>query len=513
MEPSSVLAQRRRKTLSPYAPVAWSTELKFFGLQHKYPSLIQSLEDGFHLGVPKILHTYTPSNHKSVNILHDVYRSILDNKFAAGRYIGPFTRCQLETELGPFQTSPLSLVPKASKPGKYRAVHDFSYPHTPHTEAAPINAHIDSNEFPCTWGTFSTVALLIARLPPGSQASVRDVAEAYRTIPAHPNQWPGMVIRLQGEDQFVVNVCNNFGLASAGGAYGLVADAGADIFRGHGIGPLAKWVDDHIFFRVPCEDLAGYNARRAEWREEIKAQGGRRQEGGRVWYGGKELPSGQPEEFDEDCATPLQDLANQSPRPAKDQSFAYADEDIDKISQRLGIRWEHSKTVPFGSEVPYLGFRWDLHSRTVHLREEKKTKYLAAIAEWEQRKKHNLLDVQKLYGKLLHAALVIPAGRAHLTNLEAMLAVCSSGPFIPRSPPRDTSDDLEWWKAKLRKPTISKAISEPQSPTDYEAYSDASSGFGIAITIGPRWRAWRLAAGWKSQGRDIQWAEAVGCSG
>jgi hypothetical protein len=32
---------------------------------------------------------------------------------------------------------------------------------------------------------------------------------------------------------------------------------------------------------------------------------------------------------------------------------------------------------------------------------------------------------------------------------------------------------------------------------------------GIAITIGPRWRAWRLAPGWNSQGRDIQWAEAV----
>ena len=32
----------------------------------------------------------------------------------------------------------------------------------------------------------------------------------------------------------------------------------------------------------------------------------------------------------------------------------------------------------------------------------------------------------------------------------------------------------------------------------------------MAITVGPRWWAWQLAAGWKSQGRDIQWAEAVG---
>ena len=371
--------------------------------------------------------------------------------------------------------------------GKFRAVHDFSHPHTPLAETMSINTHINSNDFPCTWGTFSTVALLISRLPPGSQASVRDVAEAYRTIPAHPNQWPGLVIRLQSEDQFAVNVCNNFGLASAGGVYGMVADAGADIFRGYGIGPLAKWVDDHIFFRIPRSSLDGYNAKCAEWRREIKAQGGRRQEGGRVWYGGKELPSGHPEEFNEECSMPLQDWANASSRAAEDQPFAYADEDINQISERLGIRWEPSKTIPFGPEVPYLGFHWDLRNRVVHLCEEKKAKYLATIAEWEQRKKHNLLEVQKLYGKLLHAALVIPAGWAHLTSLETMLAICNNNPFIPRTPPRDTPSDLEWWKARLRKPTVSKAIFEPQLLVDYQAYSDTSSGFGIAITVGSRW--------------------------
>jgi hypothetical protein len=74
------------------------------------------------------------------------------------------------------------------------------------------------------------VALIIAHLPPGSQASVRDIAEAYRMIPAAPSQWSGLVIHLQAEDQFTVNVCNNFGLTSAGGVYGMVADAGVDIF-------------------------------------------------------------------------------------------------------------------------------------------------------------------------------------------------------------------------------------------------------------------------------------------
>ena len=89
-------------------------ELKHFGLQDKYSSLIQGLEDGFHLGVPKILHTYTLLNNHSVNNLHVVYNNILENEFAAGWYIGPIMCCQLEAELGPFQMSLLSLIPKAS---------------------------------------------------------------------------------------------------------------------------------------------------------------------------------------------------------------------------------------------------------------------------------------------------------------------------------------------------------------------------------------------------------------
>ena len=510
MGPKGVLARRRLKALSPYNEEAWARELGKYGLQGRCPSLVRGLTEGFRLGIPRILRTHLPPNHPSIRTLPHVYREIVENEFAAGRYVGPFTRSQVEAELGPFQTSPLSLVPKTSKPGKYRAVHNFSHPHSPRPETSSINSQINGDDFPCTWGTFTTVALLVARLPPGSQASVRDVAEAYRTIPAHPDQWPGLVIRLQEEDSFAINTCNNFGLTSAGGVYGLVADAGADLFRGRGIGPLAKWVNDHVFFRLPRGSLPEYNARRAKWQQEIQEQGGYIQDGGRHWYGGKNLPSGVQEEFDEDCSTILQDLAKTSPRTAEDQSFTYADADIDELSERLGIRWEPSKSVPFGAEIPYLGFSWNLRTRIIQLLDGKRTKYLSAIEEWEERRTHNLLETQKLYGKLHHATMVLPAGRAYLTGLEAMLAMCNDRPFLPHSPPRDTPNDLEWWKLQLRGPPLSKTILEPQRLVDYEAYSDASSGFGVAITIGPKWRAWKLAAGWKSQGRDIQWAEAVG---
>jgi hypothetical protein len=49
---------------------------------------------------------------------------------------------------------------------------------------------------------------------------------------------------------------------------------------------------------------------------------------------------------------------------------------------------------------------------------------------------HNLLERQKLYGKLFHAMLVIPAGQAHLTCMEAMLASFNDSPFILHTSPR-----------------------------------------------------------------------------
>jgi hypothetical protein len=133
-----------------------------------------------------------------------------------------------------------------------------------------------------------------------------------------------------------------------------------------------------------------------------------------------------------------------------------------------------------------------------------------AISEWFSKPTHPLEEVQKLYGKLLHACLVVPAGRAYLTNLEIMLGSFASSPFVPHHPPRDTAKDLSWWLSVLNLPVISRPIPGPCIVTDRAAFSDASSGIGIGIVIGDRWRAWRLIPGWQTEGRDIGWAEAVG---
>ena len=199
------------------------------------------------------------------------------------------------------------------------------------------------------------------------------------------------------------------------------------------------------------------------------------------------MPDGRPEEFDEDMFFPLLDLSNTSPRPDIDAFFTYADADIDRVSDELGIPWEHSKTVPFSNVVPYLGFVWNLTTRTVEVPLEKKHKYCDVIEEWQKKPRHALAEVQKLYGKLLHTTLVVPAGRAYLTGLEAMLALFHDRPFVPHTPPRSTPYDLNWWAKLLDSETLSRPIPGPTPLEDMDAFSDASSGFGIGITISKNW--------------------------
>ena len=245
------LELRRRQPLTPYKVEAWNSLLLHCNLLVKYPTLVHSLLNGFDAGIRPIYSTFTPPNSPTLLLHPEAYQEMVSNEFKKGRYLGPCTQREVEVLIGPFQSSPLSWVPKPGKPGKFRAVHNFSYPHTPTSTTTSINASIDANLFPCTWGTFATISHIIYNLPAGSQAAICDVAEAYRTIPITSAQWPGLVIKLLGDDQYAINICNNFGLTSAGGIYGQLGDATLDIFRAQGIGPASKWVNDHIFFRIP----------------------------------------------------------------------------------------------------------------------------------------------------------------------------------------------------------------------------------------------------------------------
>ena len=402
--------------------------------------------------------------------------------------------------------SPLSLVPKAGKLGKYRLIQNLSHPHNTHPTPS-INVHLNSDQFPCTRGTFKTVCTLVRNLPPGAQAATRDIAEAYHIIPLHEKQWPGVVVQISNDpEQFALNTSNSFGCATTGGLFGLFRDALADLLRAKGISPILKWVDDFIFIRIPKESISRYNNQQNSDQETLEHNGGEIQTGGHLWYKGETLAETGAEQFAENLEFPLQHI-----RDHKDQGRTYSCGflEIDKSTMPLGIPWECSKDVPFKLIVIFEGFAWDLDKKRVSLPESKKGKYTQAIAAWKLRDTHTFEDTQKLYRKLLYTCHIIPQGRAYLIFLEKMMASFHECPFVPCHPPKHLEEDLHWWKNTFSRPSLSHKIPDNRQIIDMHGFSDASSTTGLGIVIGNQWCTWRLLPGWQDQGRDIGWAEVI----
>lgn len=212
-EPSIALAHRRLHPVCPYNGVIWGTLLHHHNLWSQYHKIPNSFWNGFSLHLPPLMSSQVQPNHPSLALHCDAFRHILEHELGMGHYIGPFTRSDLHSLLSTFQTSSVSVIPKAGTPGKFRVFQNFSFPHllSPQAPQPSINSTVNSNDFPCTRGTFNTVCSIIHHLPPGSQAATHNIAEAYRTILLLPSQWPATVVHA-ATDSFYVDTCTSFGM-------------------------------------------------------------------------------------------------------------------------------------------------------------------------------------------------------------------------------------------------------------------------------------------------------------
>ena len=232
MEPTSAHAHRTCFPTTLYKPDTWEVVLRAADPLRRFSHIPAVFHNGFIINFPPISHVQIPPNKESVSLYRDEFIKTLDKEVPKNRYLRPFTTSLLSTLIGPFQSSPISIVPKPGHPGKFKLVQNFSYPLFPSLQFpnSSINSFINANDFLTTWGTFSIVYLLISHLPPNSEAATRDVAEAYRMIPLHKSQWPSAVVRTD-DDSFYVDTCMAFGVTPSVGMYGAVADAGAEILR------------------------------------------------------------------------------------------------------------------------------------------------------------------------------------------------------------------------------------------------------------------------------------------
>jgi hypothetical protein len=93
-----------------------------------------------------------------------------------------------------------------------------------------------------------------------------------------------------------------------------------------------------------------------------------------------------------------------------------------------------------------------------------------------------------------------------------MLSICAKKLFLPHRPDKSIQEDLLWWLDRILTSAVVQPIVLPTTLFDPHTFSDASSGVGIGIVIGTRWRAWRLRSDWSTLWgkKDIGWAKAIG---
>lgn len=189
----------------------------------------------------------------------------------------------------------------------------------------------------------------------------------------------------------------------------------------------------------------------------------------------------------------------------------WTEADFVQTTGMLGVPWAPEKTRPFAFRQRYLGFIWDLAQRTVELPQDKLDEIKAMLDLWTTSKDtFTARDCARLHGKLAHISSIFPLIRPFLRSMARLYSSFMTSRarlHIPHS----VHQDLSWTLDLLTRLPNRLPLRQPE-PLDVQWWGDASTSFGVGVTIGPFWGVWRwsdqLAIGPGLQ-YDIAWGEAI----
>ena len=219
---------------SPLFANVWARELE----GHPHPAyidyILQGISEGFRIGFDR-----RQAIHLASSNLHldkpEVVSEYLQREVSLGR----MWKIPLAILPRGVHISPLGVIPKKNKPGKYRLIVDLSSP-----QGASVNDGIDADRSSLSYTSLDHLASLVVYTGRGCFLVKVDVKEAYRMVPVHPEdqhllgvQWDGFVY---------IDKVLPFGLRSAPKIFSAVADAVQWTLFKNGIQKGLHYLDDFI---------------------------------------------------------------------------------------------------------------------------------------------------------------------------------------------------------------------------------------------------------------------------
>ena len=140
--------------------------------------------------------------------------------------------------------SPIGIIPKKNKPGKWRLIVDLSSP----TDAS-VNDGIQKELCSLSYTSIDAVADKVLSLGKGTFIAKMDIKQAYRMVPVNPtDRW---LLGMRWEDQVFVDKTLPFGLRSAPLIFSAIADALAWIMKQRGVSFVDHYIDDFVTLGAP----------------------------------------------------------------------------------------------------------------------------------------------------------------------------------------------------------------------------------------------------------------------
>ena len=150
--------------------------------------------------------------------------------------------------------------------------------------------------------------------------------------------------------------------------------------------------------------------------------------------------------------------------------------------------------------------------RNVAIPKEKLAKTQILVAAWlKADAKFSMKGACSLHGKLVHVSCVFPLIRPFLRGLSTFAGNFFCSQRAQLTPSKGVIADLQWVVDLLCLLPNGIPLCSPH-PVDIGWWGDASTSFGIGITIGHFWAVWHWAPGFRvgpGQAFDIGWVEAV----
>ena len=226
-----VLLRWEDRASTPLKLCQWSHELADHPDKAYVQYLLQGIERGFRIGFNRAQPLHSASSNMPTRNPEVIY-DYIDRELSLGR----IRQCPVVCGV---HSSPIGVIPKKNKPGKWRLIVDLSFP-----EGESINDRIEQELSSLSYASVDDLSSIITATGRGACLVKADIKEAYRMVPVHAEDQPLLGMRWNGAtyiDRFLP-----FGLRSAPKIFTAVADAIQWVLCRHGVTQCLHYLDDFI---------------------------------------------------------------------------------------------------------------------------------------------------------------------------------------------------------------------------------------------------------------------------